>query len=84
MNSRHRRTLQAIFAAPTPANILWTDIVALCHALGAEIAEREGSRVLIALNGERAVFHRPHPQKETGRPTVRDVRNFLTRAGVQP
>ena len=31
---------------------------------------RRGSRVRIALNGVRAVFHRPHPQKETDRGAV--------------
>jgi len=31
---------------------------------GAELSERRGSRVRIALNGVRAVFHRPHPQRK--------------------
>jgi hypothetical protein len=38
----------------------------MLKAMGAEITEGEGSRVRIALNGVRAVFHRPHPQKENG------------------
>ena len=40
----------------------------------AEITEGEGSRVRIALNGVRAVFHRPHPQKETDKGAVRSMR----------
>jgi len=35
----------------------------MLKAAGAEITEGAGSRVRIALNGVRAVFHRPHPQK---------------------
>ncbi len=33
--------------------------------MGAEITEGRGSRVRVALKGVRAVFHRPHPEKET-------------------
>ncbi|MFN6309943.1 MAG: type II toxin-antitoxin system HicA family toxin, partial [Planctomyces sp.] len=37
-----------------------------------------------ALNDVRAVFHRPHPQKETDKGAVRSMRRFLTEAGVTP
>ena len=84
MNSRHRRTLEAIFAEPTPATIEWKDAEALLRALGADVQEREGSRIRIALNSARAVFHRPHPRNEIGRLTIRDLREFLKNAGVQP
>jgi len=30
----------------------------------------------------RAVFHRPHPQKETGKGALKAIRRFLTEAGV--
>jgi hypothetical protein len=50
----------------------------------AEISEGRGSRVRIALNGVRAVFHRPHPQKETDKGAVVSMRRFLTEAGVEP
>lgn len=84
MNNRHRKTLDAIFAEQTPANIVWKDIEALLRALGADIAEGNGSRVRIALNGVRAVFHRPHPQPEVKRYAVRDMKQFLINAGVTP
>jgi hypothetical protein len=80
----HRRTLRALFARPTPANILWSDIESLLLSLGAEVSEGRGSRVRIALNGVRAVFHRPHPRKETDKGSVESMRRFLTEAGVQP
>jgi hypothetical protein len=51
-------------------------------ALGGEISEGSGSRVRVYLNGVRAVFHRPHPQKETDKGAVKSVRNFLESAGV--
>ena len=49
---------------------------------GAEISEGRGSRVRIALNGVRAVFHRPHPKKETDRGAVASMRRFLMEAGI--
>jgi hypothetical protein len=52
--------------------------------LGAEISEGEGSRVRIALNNVRAVFHRPHPKKETDKGAVKSMRRFLIEAGVEP
>jgi hypothetical protein len=83
MKSRHRRTLQAIFENPVRANIPWVDIESLLVACGAEISEGRGPRVRIVLNGVRAVFHRPHPQKETDRGAVISMRRFLTETGVE-
>lgn len=62
----------------------WRDIEAMLEATGAEITEGSGSRVRIALNGVRAVFHRPHPQKETDKGAVKSMRRFLTEAGCTP
>jgi len=84
MTARHRRTLHAIFENPVRANILWTDIESLLRACGADISEGRGSRVRIALQGVRAVFHRPHPQKETDRGAVMSMCRFLTEAGIEP
>jgi len=49
---------------------------------GAEVTEGSGSRVRIALNGVRAVFHQPHPRKETDRGAVAGMRRFLLEAGL--
>jgi len=84
MSKKHRRTLAAIFAEPVRANVNWSDIEAMLEACGAEISEGKGSRVRIALNGVRAVFHRPHPQKETAKGALRSMRRFLIEAGVTP
>jgi hypothetical protein len=42
-----------------------------------------GSRVAVELNGVPAVFHRPHPAKEMDPAAVRQMRKFLTDAGVE-
>ena len=83
MNSRHRKTLAAIFARPTSASIVFTDIEALIKALGGSVSEREGSRIRIELNGVQWRCHRPHPGKEAKRYQVEEARELLERAGVQ-
>ena len=83
MNKKHRKTLKTIFENPIRADIDWKEIESLFGALGAEISEGKGSRVRVILNGVRIVFHRPHPRKEAGRATVKDVREFLMRAGIE-
>lgn len=82
MSGKHKKTLKAIFTDPTPANVHWVDVEALFKALGATVAEGEGSRVRVVLNDRVAVFHRPHPEKEAGRAQLRSVRRFLVGAGI--
>lgn len=64
MKAKHRKVLQNIFETPVNSSIVWKDIEALLINLGAEISEGRGSRVRVAINGVRAVFHRPHPKKK--------------------
>lgn len=51
---------------------------------GVQVTQRSGSRVLPTKGAERIVVHRPHPEPETGRATVRDIAAFLDAAGVGP
>ncbi len=83
MNKKNKTTLAAIFENPVKSDILWKDIESLLYALGAEISEGRGSRVRIVLQSVRAVFHRPHPRKETDKGSVRSMRRFLISAGVK-
>ena len=84
MGKKHRKTLEAIFENPVKSNVVWSDIEKMLEALGAELSQGNGSRVRIALRGVRAVFHRPHPQKETDKGALMSMRRFLTEAGVTP
>jgi hypothetical protein len=84
LSRKHQATLDAIFATPVRSSIVWADIEGLFRACGAEISEGSGSRVRVVLNDVRAVFHRPHPQKETDKGAVKSVRRFLTEAGIVP
>jgi predicted RNA binding protein YcfA (HicA-like mRNA interferase family) len=83
LNSKQTKTLQKIFERPTHSSIFWTDIINLLKGCGAEILQRQGSRVCVKLGDQRAVFHSPHPQKEAVKGAVNDIRAFLRRAGIE-
>jgi hypothetical protein len=82
MNSKHQKTLNIIFTDPINGNIEWRK--ALFIALGAEKDEGTGSAVSFFLNGKRADFHKPHPNKEALRYRVKAAREFLEEAGIKP
>ena len=84
MKRKHQKTLESIFSHPVSGNIQWRDIEALLLELGAEINEREGSRVLVRLFGDRRVFHRPHPSPNTDKGAVASLRDWLNDHGVKP
>ena len=84
MNSKHRKTLAAVFRDPVPGTIAWADIESLLVAAGCNVVEGSGSRVRFVLDGKIASFHRPHPEKEAKRYQVRDARQFLLDIGVKP
>ena len=83
MNKKQRQTLKRIFERTERADISWLDIESLFIALGADISEGRGSRVRVALNEVRAVFHRPHQNHVTNKGAVKSVRRFLQEAGVK-
>ncbi|MCY7408150.1 MAG: type II toxin-antitoxin system HicA family toxin [Alkalinema sp. CAN_BIN05] len=84
MNKKHRKTLADIFTNPVPADIPWTDIIKLLIALDATITQGKGSRVRVFLNDRKAVFHEPHPERETDKGAIKSVRDFLINAGITP
>lgn len=84
MNSKQRKTLEAIFADPVSPNIPWNDIESLFVAVGCLVIEGAGSRVRFSFNGQIGTFHRPHPEKEAKRYQVRDARAYLRKIGVTP
>jgi len=49
VNAKHRKTLAAVFAKPTLACVVFSDIEALVKAPGGPVTEREGSRVKVEL-----------------------------------
>lgn len=84
VNSKHRKTLAAVFTDPVCGTIEWAAVESLLIAAGARLIEGRGSRVRFEKDGEIATFHRPHPAKEAKRYQVRDARDFLERIEVRP
>ena len=84
MKRKHQRTLELIFARPVSGNVQWRDVEALFEELGAEVSEREGSRVAVFLFEEIRVFHRPHPSPNTDKGAMASIRKWLEQHGVEP
>jgi hypothetical protein len=84
MNKKQRQTLNRILEKPERSDIPWSSVESLFIALGGEISEGRGSRVRVALKDIKAVFHRPHPDRNTEKGAVKSVRRFLKEAGVLP
>jgi len=82
LGKRHQKTLKDIFEDPVKSNVKWDNIEKMLIALGAKLSEGRGSRIRIYLNNVRAVFHRPHPRKETDKGALKSMRRFLKEAGV--
>ena len=84
MNSKQKRTLAAIFSAPTPKNLTWSECVSLLKACGCDVVEGDGSRVSFVKDDLVLHLHKPHPQKECKPYMVRQMRGHLEDLGVKP
>lgn len=84
MNSKHKKTLKAVFKTPVSGTLAWNDIENLLIAAGAQVVDGAGSRVRFVKDNTVATFHRPHPAKEAKRYQVRDARAFLETIGIKP
>lgn len=84
MNSKNRRTLEAIFENPVRGDVEWRDIETLFRSCGGKVTNGKGSRVRILLNGVVGNFHRPHPERVTDKGALQSVRRYLVTAGIQP
>ncbi|MDR2573301.1 MAG: type II toxin-antitoxin system HicA family toxin [Desulfovibrio sp.] len=84
MNSKQRKTWEAIFSKPTPKNISWSDVESLFKGLGFMVIEGDGSKVSFERNAVSVSFHRPHPQKEARPYQIEAARLFLCEIGEKP
>jgi hypothetical protein len=84
MNSKQRKTLEAIFSKPVPRSLPWNEIESLLMAVGCELEEGKGSRVIFDKDGEVFHAHRPHPRGEVQPYVIKEIRAYLERIGEQP
>ena len=84
MNSKQKRTLEAVFSDPSSGTIEWVSIESLLVSVGCRVIEGKGSAVKFVLDDFIVRFHRPHPGKEAKPYQVKDARLFLRSIGVEP
>lgn len=84
VNSKQKKTLDAVFRDPVSGAIPWSAIESLFLAVGCQRIEGSGSRVRFVRDNVIGSFHRPHPHKEAKRYQVREAREFLMQIGVTP
>ncbi|MBK6868584.1 MAG: type II toxin-antitoxin system HicA family toxin [Burkholderiales bacterium] len=84
MNSKHQKTLQAIFTKPTLGTLPFSDIEKLLLAVGCALTEGQGSRVRFDKDDLAFLCHRPHPGKEARRYQVEQAREFLQKLKITP
>lgn len=84
MNSKHQRTLEAIWAEPVDGNLGWARIESLPKALGCRVVADAGSSVTFEWKGTRVTFDRPQPGGEALRYRIRAIRELLGKMGHQP
>jgi hypothetical protein len=84
MNSKHRKTLEAVFSDQPNGNFPWENIEALLVTVGCRVMEGSGSSVTFEKDGKRAYFHRPHPQREALKYRIKAAREFLSKLEITP
>lgn len=82
--SHHLNLLRAIFQDPVSGNIHWREIESLLHHLGADIKPSHGARFHVVLHQTDGVFHHPHHSGICSKQEIKQVREFLAKAGISP
>ena len=82
MSQKHKRVLKAIFQEPASSNIHWRDIESLLHHLDIVVQSTHGARLHVVLNGVEGMLHRPHHSGVYSKHEIRELRKYLTSAGI--
>jgi hypothetical protein len=84
MSHKHDNLLRAIFTDPISANIHWREVESLLLHLGADMESVAGARVRVKLNRAEGYLHRPHHSNVLNVQAVKQLREYLARAGATP
>lgn len=82
MSHKHLHLLQTIYRDPVSANIHWREIESLLTHLGAVVEPSHGARFRVVLNRFEGFFHQPHNGSTCAKQEIKQIREFLARAGV--
>jgi len=84
MSHKHLHLLRSLFQDPVSGNIHWREIESLLHHLGATVEPVHGARFRVLLNRHEYFLHHPHQSSVFTRQDIKQLREFLTHAGVSP
>ena len=82
MSNKHLHLLQAIYHEPPSSNIHWREIESLFSHLGATVESAHGARFHVMLNRVVVFLLQPHNNSTCPKQEVKQIREFLARAGV--
>ncbi len=82
--SKHKHVLHTIFQDPISANMHWREVESLLNHLGATVKPTHGARFHVTLNKIEIILHHPHQSSECTRQDIKQIREFLIQAGIQP
>lgn len=84
MSNKHLNLLRLIFHDPVSANIHWREVESLLHHLDVSVEPSHGARFKLVLNGVEGFFHHPHHGNVCSPQSIKQLREYLTHAGVSP
>ena len=82
LSSRHRDTVERIFAQSPSRNIKWREVVSLLERIGT-VTHQHNGKLRVSLGPETEVLPAPHG-KDVEVPIVVDLRRMLKHAGFAP
>ncbi|MDD5321751.1 MAG: type II toxin-antitoxin system HicA family toxin [Methylococcales bacterium] len=82
--SHHSNLLRAIFLDPVSGNIHWREVESLLHHLGATVEPSHGARFRVVLNDVEGTLHHPHHSNVCTKQDIKQLREYLAKAGVSP
>jgi hypothetical protein len=84
MSHKHESLIRTLFHDPISGNIHWREVESLLNHLGARVEPLSGARVRVQLNRAEGILHRPHHSNVLGTQAVKQLREYLARAGITP
>ena len=82
MNYKHCKILHSLFAHPIRGNISLKQVESVFQELGAEIEERQHSKIALKLNGHTVAFH--HAKHNLPKQEVQQIKKFIVDCGIDP
>ena len=82
MNHKHRKVLHALFAHPMSGNISLKEVESVFRELGADVEERQHSKIAVTLNGHTVAFG--HAKHSLPKEEVVLIRKFIADCGIEP